>query len=67
MWRNDTKGKYMFMFPLKNLASKGLRGIGCVPFKEASKVRQALTCQHHQLWNHLQYLQGGEDATLQMN
>ena len=25
MWRNDTKYKYMFMFPLKNLARKGLR------------------------------------------
>ena len=24
MWRNDTKCKYMFMFPLKNLARKGL-------------------------------------------
>ena len=28
MWRNDTKCKYMFMFPLKNLARKGLR-ISC--------------------------------------
>ena len=25
MWSNDTKCKYMFMFPLKNLARKGLR------------------------------------------
>ena len=25
MWRNDTECKYMFMFPLKNLARKGLR------------------------------------------
>ena len=25
MWRNDTKCKYMFMFPLKNLARKRLR------------------------------------------
>ena len=25
MWRNETKCKYMFMFPLKNLARKGLR------------------------------------------
>ena len=25
MWRNDTKCKYMFMFPLRNLARKGLR------------------------------------------
>ena len=24
MWRNDTKCKYMFMLPLKNLARKGL-------------------------------------------
>ena len=24
MWKNDTKCKYMFMFPLKNLARKGL-------------------------------------------
>ena len=24
MWRNDTKCKHMFMFPLKNLAYKGL-------------------------------------------
>ena len=24
MWMNDTKCKYMFMFPLKNLARKGL-------------------------------------------
>ena len=24
MWRNDTKCKYMFMFPLKNFARKGL-------------------------------------------
>ena len=24
MWRNDTKCKYKFMFPLKNLARKGL-------------------------------------------
>ena len=24
MWRNDTKCEYMFMFPLKNLARKGL-------------------------------------------
>ena len=24
MWRNDIKCKYMFMFPLKNLAHKGL-------------------------------------------
>ena len=24
MWRNDTKCKYMFMFPLRNLARKGL-------------------------------------------
>ena len=27
MWRNDTKCKYMFMFPLKNLARKGLRSL----------------------------------------
>ena len=26
MWRNDIKCKYMFMFSLKNLARKGLRG-----------------------------------------
>ena len=26
MWRNDTKCKYMPMFPLKNLAHKGLKG-----------------------------------------
>ena len=25
MWRNDTKCKYVFMFPLKNLARKGLK------------------------------------------
>ena len=25
MWRNDTKYKYMFMFPLKKLTRKGLR------------------------------------------
>ena len=25
MWRNDTKCKYMFMFPLKYLAHKGLK------------------------------------------
>ena len=25
MWRNDIKSKYMFMFPLKNSARKGLR------------------------------------------
>ena len=25
MWRNDAKCKYMFMFPLKNLARKGLK------------------------------------------
>ena len=25
MWSNDIKCKYMFMFPLKNLARKGLR------------------------------------------
>ena len=25
MWMNDTKCKYMFMFPLKNLAHKGLK------------------------------------------
>ena len=25
MWRNDTKCKYMFMFPLKNFTRKGLR------------------------------------------
>ena len=25
MWRNDMKCKYMFMFPLKNLARKGLK------------------------------------------
>ena len=24
MWRNETKRKYMLMFPLKNLARKGL-------------------------------------------
>ena len=24
MWRNDTKCKYMFMFPMRNLAHKGL-------------------------------------------
>ena len=24
MWRNDTRCKYMFMFPLNNLAHKGL-------------------------------------------
>ena len=24
MWRNDTKYKYMIMFPLQNLARKGL-------------------------------------------
>ena len=24
MWRNDIKGEYMFMFPSKNLACKGL-------------------------------------------
>ena len=24
MWSNDIKYKYMFMFPLKNLARKGL-------------------------------------------
>ena len=28
MWRNDMKCKYMFMFPLKNLARKGLLGNG---------------------------------------
>ena len=27
MWRNDIKCKYMFMFPLKNLARKGLKRI----------------------------------------
>ena len=27
MWSNDIKCKYMFMFPLKNLARKGLRSI----------------------------------------
>ena len=26
MWSNDIKSKYMFLFPLKNLARKGLRG-----------------------------------------
>ena len=26
MWRNDTKCKYMFMFPLKKIARKGLNG-----------------------------------------
>ena len=26
MWSNDIKCKYMFMFPLKNLARKGLKG-----------------------------------------
>ena len=25
MWRNDTKYEYMSMFPLKNLARKGLK------------------------------------------
>ena len=30
MWRNDTKCKYMFMFPLKNLAHKGLTHWGRV-------------------------------------
>ena len=25
MWRNDTQCQYMFMFPLKNLARKGLK------------------------------------------
>ena len=29
MWRNDTKRKYMFMFPLKNLARKGLKELMC--------------------------------------
>ena len=34
MWRNDTKCKYMFMFPLKNLARKGLSfGMWCVLYK----------------------------------
>ena len=27
MWRNDIKCKYMFMFPMKNLALKGLKWI----------------------------------------
>ena len=26
MWRNDIKCKYMFLFPLKKLAHKGLKG-----------------------------------------
>ena len=26
MWSNDIECKYMFMFPLKNLARKGLKG-----------------------------------------
>ena len=30
MWRNDTKCKCMFMFPLKNLARKGLSIFGVV-------------------------------------
>ena len=31
MWRNDTKRKYMIMFPPKNLARKGLTGIKSLP------------------------------------
>ena len=31
MWSNDTKCKYMFMFPLKNLARKGLNEKSCNP------------------------------------
>ena len=27
MWRNDLKSKYMFMFPLKNLAHKGFNNL----------------------------------------
>ena len=31
MWRNDIKCKYMFMFPLKNLARKGLKLLPHLP------------------------------------
>ena len=34
MWRSDTKCKYMFMFPLKNLARKELR----VPMKGSCRL-----------------------------
>ena len=31
LWRNDVKCKYMLLFPLKNLACKGLKGLPSVP------------------------------------
>ena len=30
MWRNDIKCKFMFMFPLKNVARKGLKSINAI-------------------------------------
>ena len=38
MWRNDTKCKYMFMFPLKNLARKGNQHINEKHFQVCSNT-----------------------------
>ena len=38
MWSKDIKCKYMFMFPLKNLARKGLKLISFLDLHEAYMV-----------------------------
>ena len=55
MWRNDTKCKYMFMFPLKHLARKGLRqSYNCLSANKATPDLYSLsnkTSYHEILWN----------------
>ena len=48
MWRNDTKCKYMFMFPLKNLAHKGLT-------LRDNKNSTMMSHEHHSVSNHWQH------------
>ena len=43
MWKNDTKCKYMFMFPLENLAHKGLNLMAF--YQQAYSVLHHLTLE----------------------
>ena len=50
VWRNDIKCKYMFMFPLKNLARKGLIEISianiAAKYDNKSKIKSILTVSY---------------------
>ena len=57
MWGNDMKCKYMFMFPLKNLACKGLRMHGMIGVKfgmlmypDHLQCHQTTSHNLHQCW-----------------